>query len=865
MSVKRDEQLFVHSCRTDSAQGVCRTRGGESCAFDGAMIVLQCIADCAHLVHGPIACAGNSYESRGTLSHKGILHRRSYTTDIGELDIVYGAEQRLFKAIELTIADARPQAVFVYATCVTGLIGEDVRSVCRRATESFGIPVIPVEAPGFVGPKNLGNRIAGDVLLEFVIGTQEPPLQTPTDIVLVGEYNIAGDLDLVEPLFQRAGIRILSRITGNASYSEVCQAHRARATGVVCGRALINVARELEVRYGIPFREISFYGRTEMSRALRSMAEMLAVHDPAVIERVESVIRDEEASLQEELRRYDHLKGKRAVLYTGGVKSWSIIQALMDLGIEVVAVGTKKSTYEDEEKMKAILGPDAPLYENISPAMIRKLIREEGADMLIAGGRNLYLAIKEGIPFVDVNQERHLPYAGYAGLLNLAGEISQSIQYYEREKRANAPIKREVEKDLRPVLINPLKHSMSIGAAIAFQGIDRASVVMHGAQGCNFLGKVLLTAHFKDPVSLNGTKLFVEDVVMGGADRLRDTLRETESKERPDLIAVVTSGLAEVRGEDIVLEIREAGISTPVVHVPTPDYSGGLEEGYVAAVLGLLGLIEPVADEQSFEHASRKIILLPGSSLTPGDVNELQLICEDFGLNPVCIPDTSCLDGSRAGHSPISVGGVAVSELKGCADASFAIAAGASMAPAAERLLERHRIPFEVFACLSNLNESDRLFTLLERISGRPTPSRYERQRRVLRDGMRDMAVRFGRKRVMLAMDAERALQFAALLRPMGACVEAAIIPVATDYAGQIDAERVIVGDLATLEERARLSPPDLIIANSHGRQAAERLSVPVFEWGFPAFEQPGFNSSVSIGYRGVMDMLCRIAGQLAH
>ncbi|PKL32196.1 MAG: nitrogenase molybdenum-cofactor biosynthesis protein NifE, partial [Spirochaetae bacterium HGW-Spirochaetae-10] len=316
------------------------------------MIVLQCIADCAHLVHGPIACAGNSYESRGTLSHKGILHRRSYTTDIGELDIVYGAEQRLFKAIELTIADARPQAVFVYATCVTGLIGEDVRSVCRRATESFGIPVIPVEAPGFVGPKNLGNRIAGDVLLEFVIGTQEPPLQTPTDIVLVGEYNIAGDLDLVEPLFHRAGIRILSRITGNASYSEVCQAHRARATGVVCGRALINVARELEVRYGIPFREISFYGRTEMSRALRSMAEMLVVHDPAVIERVESVIRDEEASLQAELRRYDHLKGKRAVLYTGGVKSWSIIQALMDLGIEVV----------DRKKFKMVVGSEREAY-----------------------------------------------------------------------------------------------------------------------------------------------------------------------------------------------------------------------------------------------------------------------------------------------------------------------------------------------------------------------------------------------------------------------------------------------------------------------------------------------------------------------
>jgi len=46
------------------------------------------------------------------------------------------------------------------------------------------------------------------------------------------------------------------------------------------------------------------------------------------------------------------------VLYTGGVKSWSFISALKDLGIEVVAVGTKKSTIEDEARMKEILGPE---------------------------------------------------------------------------------------------------------------------------------------------------------------------------------------------------------------------------------------------------------------------------------------------------------------------------------------------------------------------------------------------------------------------------------------------------------------------------------------------------------------------------
>src|SRR5208283_2280331 len=37
------------------------------CAFDGAKIALQPITDVAHLVHGPIACEGHSWDNRHSL------------------------------------------------------------------------------------------------------------------------------------------------------------------------------------------------------------------------------------------------------------------------------------------------------------------------------------------------------------------------------------------------------------------------------------------------------------------------------------------------------------------------------------------------------------------------------------------------------------------------------------------------------------------------------------------------------------------------------------------------------------------------------------------------------------------------------
>ncbi|OGW26009.1 MAG: hypothetical protein A2X59_07935, partial [Nitrospirae bacterium GWC2_42_7] len=379
------DKLTDSGCPTATKDKICRSRGGESCAFDGAMIVLQPIADTAHIVHGPIACCGNTWEGRGTLSSKGDLHKMGFTTDMNEIDIVYGSEDKLYNAIVKTYEAVKPKAIFVYSTCVSGLIGEDLDAICRKAETALGIRVIPVNAPGFVGPKNLGNRIAGEVLLDYVIGTGEPPenphsgnhnspyplgnhnspfsplilrgdaegrgvtlKSKPQGVInLIGEYNIAGDMWLVEHVLNAAGIRILSRITGDSCFEEITYAHKAKLNVVVCSRALINVAKEMERKYGIPYIEVSFFGKTEMSKALRAISCQLSAVNYQLSDKIEKVIAIEEQKLNDRLRPYEHLKDKKAVLYTGGVKSWSFISALVDLGIEIVAVGTKKSTFED--------------------------------------------------------------------------------------------------------------------------------------------------------------------------------------------------------------------------------------------------------------------------------------------------------------------------------------------------------------------------------------------------------------------------------------------------------------------------------------------------------------------------------------
>lgn len=410
------------ACKQQAKPGA--AQGG--CAFDGASIALVPITDVAHLVHGPIACAGNSWGSRGSLSSGPTLYQMGFTTDLSENDIIFGGEKRLYKGIREVVERYQPAAVFVYLTCVTALIGDDVDAVCAAATKKFGTPVIPVNAPGFAGSKNIGNRLGGEALLEHVVGTGEPEYTTPTDINLIGEYNIAGEMWGVLPLFEKVGIRVLSKITGDARYREVAYAHRAQLNVLICSKALINMGRKMEERYGIPFIEASFYGIEDTNDCLRRVAER--VGDRALQERVETVIAEETAKLDIALVPYrERLKGKRIVLYTGGVKSWSIISAARDLGIEVVATSTKKSTEEDKARIKDLLGKDGIMLEKGNAQELLKTIEKTGADMLVAGGRNQYTALKARIPFLDINQERHHPYAGYIGLLEMAKELDDAL------------------------------------------------------------------------------------------------------------------------------------------------------------------------------------------------------------------------------------------------------------------------------------------------------------------------------------------------------------------------------------------------------------------------------------------------------
>lgn len=868
----KDGQKKNKACSQQAQPGA--AQGG--CAFDGASIALVPITDVAHLVHAPIACGGNSWGARGSLSSGSTMYKMGFTTDLSENDIIFGGEKKLYKAILEVQQRYQPAAVFVYNTCVTALIGDDLEAVCQKAAERTGIPIVPINSPGFAGTKNLGNRMGGEALLEYVIGTAEPEYTTPYDINLIGEYNIAGEMWSVLPLFEKLGIRVLSKITGDATYKEICYAHRAKLNVLICSKALINVARKMEERYGIPYTEESFYGIADMNQCLRNIAAKLGDRD--LQDRVEKLIAEESANLDRELAPYrDRLKGKKVVLYTGGVKSWSIISAAKDLGMEVVATSTKKSTEEDKAKIRALLSKDGIMMEKGNAQELLKTIAKTQADMLIAGGRNQYTALKARIPFLDINQERHHPYAGYVGMIEIARELEEALYSpIWAQVRQPAPwedpiafskalllesdtsqVKTDVVASKKSVTVNSLKQSQPLGASLAYLGLKGAMPLMHGSQGCTAFAKVQLVRHFREAIPLATTAMTEVTTILGGEDSIEQAILTLAEKAKPEIIGLCTTGLTETRGDDMEGILKTFRQKHPeldkiaIAFASTPDFRGALQDGYAAAIEGIVRSLpqEGIKDPQ-------QITVLASSALAPGDIQEIKEIINSFGLSPIFIPDlSSSMDGHLSeSYSPVTTGGTTLEQIQSVGSSVFTLALGESMRTAATILQERFGTDYQVFDRLTGLGATDLILQQLHQLSGVAVSEKYRYQRQQLQDAILDTHFYFGRKRVSLALETDLLYSVAWWLSEMGVELQAAVTTTRSPLLEKLPIAEVTIGDLEDFENLAVGS--DLVATNSNGKRTAKKLGIPLYRLGFPILDRLGNGHRSIVGYRGTMELL---------
>jgi nitrogenase molybdenum-cofactor synthesis protein NifE len=410
-------------CNKDSLAGAVSQR---ACVFCGSRVVLYPIADALHLVHGPIGCAVYTWDIRGALSSGPELNRLSFSTDLQEMDVIFGGEKKLERALFELIERHRPAAAFVYSTCIVGIIGDDLDAVCKKVAAQTRIPVLPVKSEGFKGNKRAGYEAACHAM-GCLVGTGDTSGISPYSINILGDFNLAGEIWQIRDYFERIGIEVVANITGDGRVADIARAHGAALNVVQCSGATMGLADIMEERYGTPSLRVSYFGVEDMAEALYSVARHFG--DPALLERARNLVREEISTLLPQLAPYQEaLRGKKAAIYVGGAfKAFSLVKAFRMLNMDVVMVGSQTGTKEDYEELAEITDPGTIIVDDANTLELASFIREKDVDIFVGGVKERPIAYKLGVAFCDHNHERKEMLAGFAGMLNFTKEVYQSV------------------------------------------------------------------------------------------------------------------------------------------------------------------------------------------------------------------------------------------------------------------------------------------------------------------------------------------------------------------------------------------------------------------------------------------------------
>ena len=480
--VNDPENITQVAANSRTIPGILTQRG---CTYAGCRgVVIGPIYDILHITHGPIGCGYYSWLTRRNLVRpkKGETNYLQYamSTDMMEEQIIFGGEKKLKAAVQEAYNIFKPKAISIYSTCPVGLIGDDVHSVAREMKELLGINVFAFSCEGYKGvSQSAGHHIANNGVFKHMVGLDDTPADAEFSINVLGEYNIGGDAWEIDTLLQKCGIKVVSTLSGDVSYDQVCRAHTVQLNTVMCHRSINYMAEMMEKKFGIPWIKVNFIGAESTAKSLRKIAEYF--DSKKLTDRVEEVIAQEMAALRPVKAEVTaRCQGKTVALFVGGSRAHHYQDIFSDMGMETIAAGYEfahRDDYEGRDVLPTIkvdadsrnieelvVEPDPTRFnprktpeqiaaleaggfsfkeyngmmsqmkknslviDDISHHEIEKLVELRKPDIICSGIKDKFVIEKMGIPCKQLHSYDYGgPYAAFTGAANFYKEIDRML------------------------------------------------------------------------------------------------------------------------------------------------------------------------------------------------------------------------------------------------------------------------------------------------------------------------------------------------------------------------------------------------------------------------------------------------------
>lgn len=431
---------------------------------------------------------------------------------------------------------------------------------------------------------------------------------------------------------------------------------------------------------------------------------------------------------------------------------------------------------------------------------------------------------------------------------------------------------------------NACKQCTPLGACVAFKGLEGVLPLLHGSQGCATYIRRYLISHFREPMDIASSNFSEETTIFGGNRNFNTGIDNIISQYHPAIIAIASTCLSETIGEDVQRLINEYKSTRgenndlpEMIYASTPSYSGTHYEGFHEAVYATVKAL--AIDKMK----GGKHINLFSNFISPEDIRHLKEILTKFEMQFMLFPDYSdTLDStSWESYQRISSGGTTLEELRRSGSALMSVELGyilnsgtKNKTSAGEYLQEKFDVVNVRTGLPVGINETDKFFNLLSKISGKPIPDEYQKQRGRLVDLYIDGHKYVSNKRVVIYGEEDLVVALAAF------AVEIGIKPILCASGGESgrlgDTLQTILGDLypedmiigqglsfERMEAVMQESKPDLMIGNSKGYYIARKMDIPLIRVGFPIHDRVGAQHSKVLGYEGTTLLFEQIVNTL--
>lgn len=417
--------------------------------------------------------------------------------------------------------------------------------------------------------------------------------------------------------------------------------------------------------------------------------------------------------------------------------------------------------------------------------------------------------------------------------------------------------------------INPAKTCQPIGAMYAALGIHSCMPHSHGSQGCCSYHRSHLTRHYKEPVMATTSSFTEGSSVFGGLANLTQALRNIFTIYNPEIVAVHTTCLSEVIGDDIPTiikkSIEDGSIPTGkiVIHANTPSFVGSHMTGYSNMVTATIRYLAEATGK------TRDVLNLIPGFVDPADVREIKRLAGLMGVQTITMPDTSdVLDTPQTGtYHMYPKGGTKVSDIKLMGDSVATLALGHFGAhTAAAELENKCNVPASFLELPIGINTTDRFIDAIRTYGSVEVPEEIERERGQLVDLISDMQQYFFKKRVAVVGDNDHVISMIQLLLELD--MEPAYVFTGSpgnhferrchDLLDPIYPNAVIKqnADLFDLHQLIKQKPVDLILGNVYCKHMARVENIPLVRFGFPILDRVSHRYFPIVGYQGAIRLI---------